>query len=88
MVQDGTTFIFHRITDRIIEKPSNYNKMLEVASKLCEDFPAVRVDLYNINGNIYFGELTFFPWSGYVQYNPDSFDFEMGDKFILPKRNH
>lgn len=76
------------ITDRIIEKPSNYNKMLEVASKLCEDFPAVRVDLYNINGNIYFGELTFFPWSGYVQYNPDSFDFEMGDKFILPKKNH
>lgn len=76
------------ITDYIIEKPSNYDKMLEVASKLCEDFPAVRVDLYNINGNIYFGELTFFPWSGYVQYNPDSFDFEMGDKFILPKRNH
>lgn len=73
---------------RKIDKPLNYDRMIEIAKILSEDFPAVRVDLYNINGHIYFGELTFFPWSGYVQYNPDSFDFEMGDKFILPKRNH
>ena len=60
--------------------------MVEIATKLSEDFPAVRVDLYNINGRIYFGELTFFPWSGYVQFNPDSFDFEMGKKFRLPEK--
>mgnify|MGYP000245307279 CR=1 FL=1 len=42
--------------------------------------------LKNNNGEIYFGELTFFPWSGYVQFNPDSFDFEMGKKFRLPEK--
>lgn len=76
------------IEGRIFDKPANFEKMLEIATKLSEDFPAVRVDLYNIGGEIYFGELTFFPWSGYVLYNPDSFDYEMGSKFILPERNH
>ena len=65
-------------------KPDSLEEMLNIAKVLCEDFLAVRVDLYSINGKIYFGELTFFPWSGYVQYNPDSFDYEMGKKFILP----
>ena len=74
------------IDDRTFEKPKNYERMVEIATKLSEDFPAVRVDLYNINGRIYFGELTFFPWSGYVQFNPDSFDFEMGKKFRLPEK--
>lgn len=76
------------IDDRTFDRPVNYDRMIEIAKILSEDFPAVRVDLYNINGRIYFGELTFFPWSGYVQYTPDSFDFEMGEKFVLPKRNH
>jgi len=47
----------------------------------------VRVDLYLIENKIYFGEMTFFPWSGYVNYTPDSFDYELGRKFILPERN-
>ena len=68
-------------------KPDTLEEMLNIAKVLCEDFPAVRVDLYSINGTIYFGELTFFPWSGYVQYNPDSFDYEMGKKFILPDKS-
>ena len=76
------------IDNRTFDKPVNYDKMIEIAKILSEDFPAVRVDLYNINGRIYFGELTFFPWSGYVQYSPDSFDFEMGKKFVLPERNY
>ena len=68
-------------------KPENLDKMLEIAEILSKDFPAVRVDLYNIGGKIYFGELTFFPWSGYVKYTPDEFDFEMGEKFILPEKS-
>ena len=71
--------------NREIEKPSNLDKMLEVAEKLSEDFPFVRVDLYNVEEKIYFGELTFYPWSGYVQYTPDSFDYELGKHFILPE---
>ena len=65
-------------------RPQNLNKMLDVASRLSTGFPILRVDLYEVDGKVYFGELTFFPWSGYVQYNPDSFDYEMGKKFILP----
>lgn len=64
-------------TSRIVP-PRNLDKMISFASSLSEDFPFVRVDLYNINGKIYFGELTFYPWSGYVNFTPDSFDFELG----------
>lgn len=67
--------------------PENLDEMIQVAEKLCADFPAVRVDLYSVGGRTYFGELTFFPWSGYVQYIPDAFDFEMGEKFILPEKS-
>ena len=55
--------------------------MLEIARRLSEDFPFVRVDLYNVDGKLYFGELTFYPWTGYVQFTPDEFDFELGDYF-------
>lgn len=59
-------------------KPLNFQEMLDVARKLSADFPFVRVDLYNIEGKIYFGELTFYPWAGYVQFLPDEFDFILG----------
>ncbi len=64
-------------------KPTNLSQMLEVAKVLSEDFPAVRVDLYNVSGKIIFGELTFYPWSGYVQFDPDEFDYELGEKFKI-----
>lgn len=64
-----------------IPAPKNLDNMLEIASTLSKDFPFVRVDLYNIDGKIYFGELTFYPWSGYVSFTPDSFDFELGNLF-------
>ena len=64
-----------------VAPPKNLDKMLSIAKVLSKDFPFVRVDLYNIKGKIYFGELTFYPWSGYVQFTPDSFDFQLGDYF-------
>ena len=67
--------------DRDIPKPENFDKMLEIAAKLSEDFPFVRVDLYNVSGKIYFGELTFYPWSGYVQFTPDEIDFLLAKDF-------
>lgn len=71
--------------DRDIPKPENLNEMLGVAEKLAEDFPFVRVDLYNVDGRIYFGELTFYPWSGYVQFTPDKMDYQLGEDFQLIK---
>lgn len=70
----------------IIVKPECLNKMKEIAENLSKDFPFVRVDLYLINKCIFFGELTFYPWSGYVQFIPDKFDYELGKKFKLVKK--
>lgn len=70
-------------SDREIEKPVGFEKMLEIANKLSEGFPYVRVDLYNNGGKIYFGELTFYPWSGYVQFEPDEADYMFGNDFEL-----
>ena len=78
---------FLRITEQP-PKPKNYEQMLKIAEKLSEPFPHVRVDFYNIDGKIVFGELTFFTNCGVVRYDPDSFDFELGRQFELPKRNY
>lgn len=48
-----------------IDKPQNLDKMFELASKLSENIPFVRVDFYEVNSKIYFGELTFFPSAGF-----------------------
>lgn len=69
--------------DENAEKPENLDEMLSIASKLSEDFPFARIDLYSVLGKIYFGEITFYPWSGYMEFEPDEFDFELGEKFEL-----
>ncbi len=63
---------------RSIERPALLDEMFEVAAKLAADFPFVRVDLYCVDGQIYFGELTFTPCNGFITYTPDSFDHELG----------
>ncbi|WP_350939787.1 hypothetical protein MRO13_13075 [Vibrio metschnikovii] len=67
-----------------IEKPKNFEDMLLISEQLSKEFPHVRVDFYNIDGRIVFGELTFYNASGYTVFNPDDFDYILGDKFILP----
>ena len=74
----------HPCSKNGIPKPKNYEKMLEIAAKLSEGIPHVRVDLYNINGKIYFGELTFFHWSGFMPYEPDEWDYKFGSYLQLP----
>ena len=69
-----------------LKKPKNFEKMIEMAKVLSKDFPYVRVDFYDIEGKIYFGELTFFPESGYYDFEPDEFDYVLGEKFVLPDR--
>lgn len=68
----------HSQFDTIYPKPDNLEEMLRISGILSKDFPFVRVDLYNINGKIYFGELTFYPWSGYVKFDPKDFDKHLG----------
>lgn len=68
-----------------IKQPANFDEMIEVAKKLSSGIPHVRVDLYNINGKIYFGELTFFHWSGMIAYQPLEWDYKFGEYIQLPK---
>lgn len=67
-------------------KPENFEEMKAVAAKLSKGIPEVRVDLYNINGKIYFGEMTFFHWSGFVKYEPEEWDYKIGSYINLPKK--
>lgn len=68
-----------------IDRPINYDKMVEVASKLSHNIPFARVDLYNIEGKIYFGEITFFPASGFGVFTPSEWDRKLGNLIKLPK---
>lgn len=65
-------------------KPYNLDEMLEVARKLSKGKPHVRVDLYNVNGHIYFGELTFYTGAGFIPFDPRECDKMLGDMLRLP----
>ena len=69
-----------------IPKPKNFEKMVEIVTKLCEGFAQVRVDLYNVNGKIYFGEMTFTSTSGFDRIIPAEYDKTLGDLWVLPKQ--
>lgn len=69
--------------ERYIEKPEKYETMIEYAERISKPFPHARVDLYNINGVIRFGEITFFDGSGYMTFDPDEFDYILGKEFII-----
>jgi len=71
--------------DEVIEKPVNFELMVEIAQKLSRNFPFVRVDLYNIDGQIYFGELTFTPADGTRRFLPVEEDFRIADLIELEK---
>ena len=66
-----------------IRKPQNFEQMKEIAETLSGDFPEVRIDLYNNQGRILFGEITFYDGSGYMTFKPDSFDYRLGEPFVL-----
>lgn len=67
-------------------KPENFEKMKELAEKLSQGIPHLRVDFYNINGRIYLGELTFSHWSGFVPFEPEEWDYTLGSWLELPKK--
>ena len=74
----------HPWATREIKKPAGFEKMIKLSEKLAQGFPHLRVDLYDINGKIYFGELTFFHFSGNVPFEPEVWDKKIGDWLILP----
>jgi len=61
------------------DRPPNYPEMIRVAERLSGDFEFVRIDLYNIDGRIYFGEMTHNPGGGLVRLRPREFDRALGE---------
>ena len=68
-----------------LPKPDNLDEMLGIAEKLSEGIPLLRVDLYDVNGHIYFGETTFYPDSGFDANITPECDAEFGKKLDLSK---
>ena len=79
---------FHRSDfaefETLPQKPVTFDKMVEFARVLSKDIPFLRVDFYEINGQLYFSELTFFPGSGFTDFNPEKWDEILGQKINLP----
>ena len=75
---DGSQFNGWKKLDYMPEKPGNFSEMIKISELLSAKFPFVRVDLYNINGKIYFSEMTFTPAKGTLILDDDQCDFEMG----------
>jgi len=68
----------HPNSKREIVRPENYEMMKKIAEKLSKGRKHIRVDLYNINGKIYFGELTFAHFCGWVPFEPEEWDYIFG----------
>lgn len=71
------------VPDKKLEIPHNIQEMIVLAEKLSAGIPFLRVDLYNIDGKIYFGELTFFPASGMGRFAPSKYDYILGNYINL-----
>ena len=70
----------------IAKQPMKLKDMLEMAERLSARIPFLRTDFYEVNGNVYFGELTFFPTSGFNGFDPETFDHELGGWITLPDK--
>lgn len=68
----------HPMSGKQIQKPENFEKMKDLASLLSKGFPHVRVDLYNIDGQIYFGEMTLYHHGGFYPFHPEHWDKDFG----------
>ena len=71
--------------EKKIEKPKGFDIMIDLAKKLSKGIPHVRVDFYDIDGKVYFGELTFYHFSGFEKFEPEEWDKKLGDMLELPK---
>lgn len=70
--------------DTPVEKPCCLENMIWICEELSKNIPFARIDLYLINGSVYFGEITFFPASGIGVFTPDEWNYILGDLLELP----
>ncbi|MDK7472870.1 ATP-grasp fold amidoligase family protein [Bacillus paranthracis] len=75
--------IIYDNSDKPIPKPKNYDVMVEIAKKLSKDFQFIRIDLYNLDGKIYFGEMTFHPDNCNGKFYPSEYEKIIGDMLSI-----
>lgn len=75
----------HPMSGKEIQKPQTFDEMKRIAGILSEGIPQIRCDLYEIDGKVYFGEMTFFHHGGVVPFHPEKWDYEFGSWIKLPK---
>jgi hypothetical protein len=68
-------------------KPVNFEEMKDLASKISKGIPHARIDLYDVNGRIYFGEITFYHHGGITPFHPEKWDYTFGSWLTLPINN-
>ena len=74
----------HPNADEPPAKPVCFAQMRQLAEKLSAGIPQLRVDFYEVDGKVYFGELTFFHWTGLVPFEPEQWDYTFGEWIELP----
>ncbi len=72
--------------DPLPPKPKHFEKMIELAEKLAEPFPFVRVDFYELGDEIKLGEMTFYPGGGILPFDPEEWDYKIGEWYQLPEK--
>jgi len=65
-------------------KPGNFGLMKKLAAILSQGIPFVRIDFFDVNGHVYFGEFTFFDWAGFRPFSNDEIDIQLGKLIKLP----
>lgn len=66
-------------------RPDNFDDLKDIARKLSADLPFARIDLYNVDNKVYFGEITLYPVNGFMEFDPPSYDLELGQRLNLKK---
>lgn len=74
----------HPNSPKTPEKPKCFEEMKSIAATLSKGLPHIRVDLYEVNGKVYFGELTFYHHAGTVPFEPKEWDYIFGKEIELP----
>jgi len=80
------TFVYPNTTIKF-NRPHQLEEMISIAEKLAQGFPFIRVDLYSVNNRIYFGEMTFYPESGFGRFVPFEWDRKLGEYLQLPQKH-
>lgn len=79
-------YVNYKNSKKKLKKPKEWNELIRFSEKLSQNIPYVRVDCYVVDGQIYFGELTFYTWAGFMHFTPTEWDSKLGNIIELPER--